>query len=622
MTLKQLAGAVLLIACASIPLAAQPQAPVPSAAVDADSDVVHLDVSVVDAAGRPVRGLTAADFEVTRDGVPVAVAGVTSFGRPSNEGSRPATPAVRGRLEPSQVAYDVLRNDDVIDRYVTIVLDDMSVGGQADAGNWTGTVGLDMARALIDQLGPDDRGAVYFTFMGRQQGLTSDPVLLRAAVDRFEDRFEIRRAEVQDCAGGADRAFCVVDTLQRVVEALPSMPLQRRLIVYISGGATLPVVDVSASGGSGAVRRLVAALQRSNVVVHSITPAGLAAATAGDAAVDLAAATGGGALVDTMIGTGFGAILDAVGSYYFVALPRGASGDQFHSVRVTVRRPGLSVRTRAGYFGAGVVVAPAVDPVLTRIEAALAAPSPSGALPMGASVAVFGVPGRREAVVSVATAVTAAAAPGVASWTAEIASTAFDPQWRPRAAHRQTIEVTTRAGAGPQTVDAIAALELLPGRYELRVAAVSGEKAGSVFIPVDVPEFLNLPLSASGLVVTTSSSPYRESPLLAGTVPVTPTTRRLFSSAETAEVFIRFYQGGRSRIRNMPVSLRIADARGEGIIQGTEVVQPGQFTAARSTDWRFSLPLARLAAGEYLLTVEAELDDQRETRHLRFTVMK
>ena len=143
-----------------------------------------------------------------------------------------------------------------------------------------------------------------------------------------------------------------------------------------------------------------------------------------------------------------------------------------------------------------------------------------------------------------------------------------------------------------------------------------------MFIPVDVPEFLNLPLSASGLVVTTSSTPYRESPLLAGTVPVTPTTRRLFASTETAEVFIRFYQGGRGRIRNMPVSLRIADARGEGIIQGTEVVQPGQFTAARSTDWRFALPLARLAAGEYLLTVEAELDDQRATRHLRFTVMK
>ena len=36
-----------------------------------------------------------------------------------------------------QVAYDVLRNDDVIDRYVTIVLDDMSVGGQADAGSST-----------------------------------------------------------------------------------------------------------------------------------------------------------------------------------------------------------------------------------------------------------------------------------------------------------------------------------------------------------------------------------------------------------------------------------------------------------------------------------------------------
>lgn len=252
----------------------------------------------------------------------------------------------------------------------------------------------------------------------------------------------------------------------------------------------------------------------------------------------------------------------------------------------------------------------------------MVAPSQAPGLPMGASVAVFAVPGRREAIVSIATAVTSAAAAGATAWQAEVAATAFDPQWRPRASHRQTIEVTAPPVPGPQTVDVLSAIELLPGRYEIRVAGESAGRAGSVFIDVDVPEFQSAPLSASGAVVTTVPRPYAASELLAATIPVTPTTRRMFLRSESADVLLRFYQGGRTRIRNLPVSLRIADAEGEGIIQGDEVIPPSQFDAARSTEWRFALPLGRLTPGEYLLTVEAELDDRRVTRHVRFAVMK
>jgi hypothetical protein len=96
----------------------------------------------------------------------------------------------------------------------------------------------------------------------------------------------------------------------------------------------------------------------------------------------------------------------------------------------------------------------------------------------------------------------------------------------------------------------------------------------------------------------------------------------MFLRTESADVLLRFYQGGRTRLRNLPVSLRIADASGEGIIQGEEIILPSQFDDARSTEWRFALPLGRLAPGDYVLTVEAELDDRRETRHVRFAVMK
>jgi hypothetical protein len=142
-----------------------------------------------------------------------------------------------------------------------------------------------------------------------------------------------------------------------------------------------------------------------------------------------------------------------------------------------------------------------------------------------------------------------------------------------------------------------------------------------VFVDVDVPEFQIAPLSASGVVVTTAPQPYAANALLAQTVPVTPTTRRIFLRTDSAEVLVRFYQGGRGRLRNLPVTLRIADANGEGIIQGDEVIGPGQFDDARSTEWRFALPLSRLDPGDYLLTVEGLLDDTAVTRHVRFSVM-
>jgi len=309
------------------------------------------------------------------------------------------------------------------------------------------------------------------------------------------------------------------------------------------------------------------------------------------------------------------------GSYYLVAVDPGTSDGAQRRASVRVNRPGVTTRVRSSFVAPGGPDPPPPAGATTPLETAMVSPHQMAALPLGATAAVFAVPGRREAVVVISAAVTSAPAPDASAWIAEVAATAFDAQWRPRASHRQTVEVTT-PGPGPQTVDVLSAIELLPGRYELRVGAESAGRAGSVFIDVDVPEFQTAALSASGAIVTIAPTPYTASPLLAATLPVTPTTRRLFLRDETADVLVRFYQGGRGRLRNLPVSLRIADASGEALIQGDEVIAPGQFDAGRSAEWRFVLPLERLAPGDYLLTVEATLDDRQVARHVRFSVMK
>lgn len=602
--------AVLLIVCTAAVSAAD-QAAVTGSAVRVPV-VAHLDVSVEDQAGQPITDLAVSDFEVMSDAGVLPIEGVTVVHQPA------PVPVVRGRVAPADVPHDVVRNDDVAARTVVLVLDDVTMADAAGAA-WMDTDGLPLARAFVERLGADDRGAVFFTYMGRQQGLTPERDRLRAAIDGFS-RHAVGPG---DCGAGAGdaREACLIDTLQRAADALPVADSRRKAIVVISARAGLP----GAGGPDDPVRRrLVETLHAAHAVVYAIGPDG-AAQQAGVATVPTIGDVTGGRILDRTTAAPADLVWRDVENYYLVALRSPGQAGDYQRVRVRVARPGSEVRVRDGYVaGGGGVTAASSDTAAapTPIEAAIAAPHPATALPLGATAAVFAVPGRAEAVVSIAAAVTGAAEPGAEAWQADVATAAFDTRWRPRASHRQTIEVTAPAGSGVRTVDALSAIELPPGRYEIRVGVERGGRAGSVFLDVDVPEFQLAALSGSGVVVTTRPEPYVASPLLAQVLSVTPTTRRLFARGEPAEVLVRFYQGGRRAVRGLPVSLRIADASGEGVIQGDEVIPPAQFDAARSTEWRFALPLDRLAAGDYLLTVEAVLDDRTVTRHVRFAVMQ
>ena len=597
MTVRLLMLALLAFAGTVVAVdAVRPQAPA----------LVHVDVTVVDRAGQPVSGLGPADFEVLSGGEPIEPAAFTpvEIPIPPDGGARPAD----GQLAPRHVPFDVLRNDDLVDRYVVVVIDDLRSGDEPGA-RWVATSGLDIARTVVGHLTPADRGAVFFSWLGQRQGLTgSRDRLLRAL-----DEFATRPAGASDCAP----ADCLVDTLQAAVDVLPVTPVRRKVVVYISGNTPLPVIAPpgTAPAASTALGRLTYSLQETNTVVYSITAPGVTPATeAGD--LSLAEATGGRALVDTMPAQQIESLFREAGSYYLLSVPAPETGARPLTIRAV--RDDLQVRARAGVL-APVADETSVPPGLTPLEAAMVAPRAEASLPLGVSVAPFASPRSGQAVVTVVSAVTGARAGGAESWQAEVAATAFDTSWQPRASSRQTIEVTPRGANRTQTVDVIAGLELLPGRYQVRVAAESGGRAGTVFVDLEIPSFDSAPLSASGAVLTTMPVPYAASPVVAEALPVTPTTRRLFQSSEAVEVFLRIYQADRPR--PVSVAVRIGDAEGEGIIQGDEVVPAAAFDGSGATDWRFALPLDRLAPGEYLLTVGVSLDGQTVTRYVRFAVM-
>jgi VWFA-related protein len=274
------------------------QDPVPTFRSQANS--VSVDVSVRQR-GRPVTGLTAADFEVLDNGAPQAIAGLS---------------------------YERLPID------LTVALD----------------VSDSVSGSVVEQL----RGAVRQL----EQDLTAvDRIRLVT--------FNLRISRVLDFgAGGAstDAAFAkiqpfggtaVFDTIAVLLTA-PTTPDRRQLVVVFSDGedsnsVSEPEVLLDVA------RRTTPTL---SVVLSRLGTGGMAPQTRGAAAREqlyarLARETGG--VVESLgtsanLSSAFRRMLDEFRSSYvlhFVPAPGSAAG--FHALEVKVKRPDLEVRSRRGY---------------------------------------------------------------------------------------------------------------------------------------------------------------------------------------------------------------------------------------------------------------------------------
>src|SRR5690606_24106263 len=94
--------------------------------------------------------------------------------------------------------------------------------------------------------------------------------------------------------------------------------------------------------------------------------------------------------------------------------------------------------------------------------------------------------------------------------------------------------------------DVPATLDLTPGRYEIRLGMESETASlrGSAFMSIVVPDFAKVPLSMSGLVLSVQPAPPPSGrDLLAGVLPMTPTTRRTFMKTDVIGAMLRVYQG-------------------------------------------------------------------------------
>ena len=648
-----------------------------------DVEAVEVDVRVLDAAGNPVAGLSASDFEVLEDGVHQDIKTFT----PVSIGTVPRARqiSVEPDTQTNQVAAD--------GRIYVFVLDDLH----------THPLRSHRTRAVVRQfldrhVGANDRVAIVTT-SGRTeaaQELTTSRAALLTALDAFHGRklrastlerigeyYRLRsigeerdRNERIDDPLEQERVYNArqtLTTLRNVGRWLDQVPARRKAVLLVSEGIDYDIQDFItnrfASDVLTGVQDAVASAARSNANIYAIDPRGLAGI--GDETIEvsslpddttglgsgaflnwlrmtqdslrvLADQTGGFALVNTNdLDGGLARLVRENSDYYLLAYqPTNTRRDgRFRRLEVRVNRPGVRVVTRSGYYAQKADDRAPESAIAgeAALRALIDSPIPMPGMPLATAVTTFRG-GKDKASVLV----TAEVGPGFVlqekdsehHGRVELALVALDMEGAIAASEQKNMDLKLR----PATRDAVVRhgvrtttrLELKPGRYQLRLAArdANGPGTGSVIHDIIVPDFAQSPVAMSQLLLASRGAMRTATTnidaALKDVLQAPPTTARQFDRRDILSVFAEVYDNRKGHTSPVAVTTSVADAGGRVVFRSEESVEGSAFDSSRRA-YRHtaSVPLDDLAPGEYVLRVEAQsrVGNERATvREVAFSV--
>lgn len=640
-----------------------PQTPAQQPVFRGETDVIRLDVSVLDKSRKPVRGLSAAEFTVFEDGKPQRIVAVSEVDAADVD---PAPSAWMRHVGPDIASNDL--NDQVGDgRVFGIVMDDANVPwDDRDIILSARNVG----RYVVNHLGPSDVAAVVFPLdAGNTEDFTSDRGKLLDAVDRFDprepDRFMIPRAYMPGQGGGdmpyraspalmrndCDRAQPMVPTLGVLTAQLATVPNRRKTIVLVSVGIPLNFGDRSRCGARLAdeMRDVFRTAEKANVNIYGVDPAGLGGyerylqkpiragrpainVEAPAAAKDQARArrefleisadyTGARAVVgDEPVDAGIDRVFEEDGSYYLLGYQtsNGKPDGKFRKVEVKTTRPGVTVRTRSGYFAPrpGQLATPEEKAAPNTQDLGLSGMTSPAGLPLRASVvpvALTGAAGSGNHSADVAIVLTARLPPtgGAVTDTLTVTRNVYDADGKAGPPVQEKVTVNLPAsGTDGLRYDVFSRLALAPGRYQLRLNARSAvlDRSGSVYADVEVPDFTRSALTVSGIVIGSLPSPAlpRTDPL-AALLPIVPTSAREFAPGDAVVAFCRVFQGGSAAVVPAAMKVLVLDVHDQPVIDTTSTIAADAFGAGRAAPFQIALPLERMTHGPHVLSLTATL---------------
>jgi VWFA-related protein len=347
----------LLLALA-LTAATQPPNVARTAATAPAPRAVRVDVIATDSGGRSVDSLKAGDFVITEDGTPQSIDEVRLIrvdkSLPSEDYAHPEQPEANERTNASQPNT----------RLFAIFLDEYHVSAANSI-----RVREALTRFVDETLGPRDLLAVMRpldSIFGIQMTRDRGPVreLLRAFDGRKGD-YAARNAYERNYFAGTParidqiRAQVTTSALNALAVHLGSLNDQaRKTLVVVSEG--LPRLDRRRGLESlPTIDSVIRSANRSNVSIYAVDPRESSAddARASDATDGLralTAATGGqsiGNVVD--LSAGMRRIEADSSAYYLLSYQTTQNSDgRFHDVQVSIKTPGVSVRTRKGYWAA------------------------------------------------------------------------------------------------------------------------------------------------------------------------------------------------------------------------------------------------------------------------------
>ena len=627
-----------IVGLTQAPARQQPQESV--ATFRAGVRAIQVDAVVTDEDGNPVRRLTADDFEITERGIPQPITTFEAVDIPIQ------------RQLPDLADADVVTNEGD-GRIYLIVIDAISPALAMLAKR-------ELRKFFDEHFGPSDTAAIMFLDKAHSsagQDFTSNRRLLIKGIDSFtgsHERVDPDSASPFTPASGAS-GFLARNRMSRLkdlTEFLIKIPGRRKAMVLVTEAIGFDATDFKDYAGTTLApaaqdaHAALTAATRGNIAIYPIHPGGLEVegpdATAeslpsvegqqtltGRALAprmemrSIAAATGGFALLNSnSFGSTFARLVQENSVYYMLGFNSAQDRDdgRFVPVQVKVKRPGLNVLAKDGYIapfkGRDSVTSPERTP---GVGAALASPVPVGGVSLRAFAAPFRGRGKTASV-----AIALAMDPqrlgliqqpdGALRGSVDVRVVPIDIRSRALPLVRQqgniAVPAEARAAIEREGLRVLMKTDLQPGRYQLRIAVGTAQRGGSVIYDLDVPDFSRKRLAMSSVTLRGPNDPHgvflpAGDPLQVLAIRA-PTTARLFRGEDRVSVFAEIYDPTGSRPHRVDVRAVVRNDAGDEMTISS-VSRSSDELKKNGDVLRFEapLPLANLAAGRYVVSVEA-----------------
>ena len=579
------------------------------------TNVVRVDATVLDRNGNPVPSLTAEDFEIREDGVLQTISSfkfVVADGRATDDRSLP----IRSQAHAASEA----ERDDV--RTFVILWDEYHIGELQSA--YRGREALE--HAVLTAFGETDLVALIdpltsvadIEFTRDRRAMADRIRKLKGRRGLYIPRSPLEEEQMRAAAaypGGVEgiRSMVTVDAIKAAAIHLRTLGEGHKTVIVMTEGfipgrdgrdLAVRTAPGERRGSDDPALDLVRVANDSNVSIQVIDPRGLQIGTGVNFFLQTITADTGGELYRTNdLKIPFTNAVKAASAVYLMGYTRDKPEDgRFHQIKVEVKRRGLDVRARSGYW------APSTEEIARARVEAESATLPAGVASAFASLPQVGSPRQVDIFAG-----TRPLGDNRLQVTLAWARRSTDPRNAPSRV-TVTVKGTDVVYEGDVRAEGTA-FETDAARLQLAFTVLSsnGDVLDREARTMDAStQFAGPLVFATPIVYRTGTvAQVRAMQEPAPAAPID--AAREFGRSD--RVFVRASLAGTSSSTAV-VTARLVDQRG-----ASRVSLPATRIASEDT-WQIELPIGSVGAGDYAVAWEAESGEHRAQTMVAFRVRR